>query len=71
MSLGQGRSHGCARVCRCHPQWQPGTPKKQMQNNYFFNRNNMGSAKEGLADALAPPRKDQSTAIAPIRNEIN
>ncbi len=18
----QGRSHGCARVCRCHPQWQ-------------------------------------------------
>ncbi len=21
-TLVQGRSHGCARVCRCHPQWQ-------------------------------------------------
>ncbi len=22
LGLYQGRSHGCARVCRCHPQWQ-------------------------------------------------
>ncbi len=34
MCISQGRSHGCARVCRCHPQWQLAHLKTDAE--YFF-----------------------------------
>ncbi len=56
----QGRSHGCARVCRCHPQWQLAHLKTDAEFFFFLMVINMGSAKEGLADASAPPRKTKA-----------
>ncbi len=67
ININQGRSHGCARVCRCHPQWQL-AHLKQMQNYYFFNRNKHGQRNGGASRCFSTPKKDQSTTIAPIIN---